>query len=421
MQGTSETRMNDTTRPSWPTLDELVRSLRSLEAGGHCRVGSIGNSFEGREIPLATVTDFSVDDEDKEAVILLAGEHGDEKSGSTSMLRIAEWLCGEDPRAAAIRRTQTVHVLPVANPDGYAIHKGFTAQDVDLYVGFSLTEEPASPEARAVWRFVEATVPDAFVNLHGGRFENTMRSFLNNTVTAFHPEIAEAMDTAADEAGWPQPRNREFEQFPAIGDPLSRVARPGRPAVPFSSNVAAAAKKFHTLSVLMHTDGEEECVVRLQRLLEFGSSCWPTEHYPGYPNRVLGAQGNALLTAFGSTPGARRRSRAELARNIDGLSLLAASCPPGRGIAVLHRRTKPFIHHGACVRLRIPGGSKLGSVTLNGDRLERSEGHGYLQWEDPRWSVVQVNILQGWPEGSTRALGGDTLPADIAVVMLEYR
>lgn len=413
--------MNDTIATSWPTLEELVRSLQSLQGGGFCQAGSIGRSSEGREIPLATVTDFSIDEEHKETAILLAGEHGDEKSGTTSMLRVAEWLCSNDPRASEIRRTQTVHVLPVVNPDGYAIHKGFTAQDVDLYVGFSLTEEPASPEARAVWQFVEACVPDVFVNLHGGRFENTMRSFLNNTVTAFHPEIAELMDAAADDAGWPQPRNAEFEQFPAIGDPLSRVARPGRPAVPFSSNVAAAAKKFHTLSVLMHTDAEEECVVRLQRLLELGSSRWPTEHYPGYPNRVLGAQGNALLTACGSTPGARRRSRAEIARNIDGLALLAASCPPGRGIAVLHRRTKPYVHHGAAVRLRIPKGSKLASVTLNGDRLERSEGHGYLQWEDPRWSVVQVNILEGWPAASTRALGGDTLPADIAVAMLDFR
>ena len=413
--------MNDTITAPRPTLDELARSLRSLETGGHCRIGSIGRSSEGREIPLGTITDSTVEDEDKEAAILLAGEHGDEKSGTTSMLRIAEWLCGDDPRAAQIRRTQTVHVLPVVNPDGYAIHKGFTAQDIDLYVGFSPTGELPSAEAQAVWRFVEDCIPDVLVNLHGGRFENTMRSFLNNTVTAFHPEIAEAMDAAADAAGWPQPRNSEFEQFPAIGDPLSRVERPGRPAVPFSSNVAAAAKKFHTLSVLMHTDGEEECVVRLQRLLEFGSSCWPTERYAGYPNRVLGAQGNALLTAYGRTPGARRRSRAELARNIDGLSLLAASCPPGRGIAVLHRRTKPFIHHGAGVRLRIPKNSTLTSVTLNGERLERSEGHGYLQWKDPRWSVVQVNLLEGWPAASTRALGGDTLPADIAVVMLEFR
>jgi len=404
----------------WPSLEEIRNHLHRLEETGLCAVASIGLSSQGQEIPLATVTDSHISEDDKEICILLAGEHGDEKSGATSMLQLLDWLVTDDPRAVAARRAQTVHVLPCVNVDGYLINRGFTAQNVDLYVGFSVTEAPASPEARAVWNLVERVVPDMFVNVHGGRFENTQRPFLNNTVAAFHQEIAEQMDVAADAAGWSQGRNSEFEQFPNVADPLSRIERPGRPAVPFSSNVAAAAKKFHTLSILMHTDGEEECVIRLQKLLEFGSSRWPTEYYPGYPNRILGAQGTGLLSVCGTTPGERRRSRAELCRNIDGLALLAASCLPGRGIHVLHRRTKPFIHHGAAVRFRIPKGSTTSDVRLNGDLLGPSEAHGYLQWDDPRWTIVQVNILKGWPAGSTRALGGDTLPADIAVLMLEY-
>lgn len=404
----------------WPSLEQLWNHLHRLKETRHCTVRSLGKSAQGRDIPLATVTDPAVADENKEVCILLAGEHGDEKSGPTSMLRLADWLVGGDALAAQVRRTQIVHIVPAVNVDGYEIDRGFTAQDVDLYVAFSVTEAPTAPEAKAVWDLVEETVPDAFVNLHGGRFEDTRRPFLNNTVAAFHPEIAEMMDLAADATGFPQGRNGEFEQFPNIADPLSRIARPGRPAVPFSSNVAAAAKKFHTLSVLMHTDGEDECVVRLKKLLEVGSARWPTEYYVGYPNRILGAQGVGLLAACGRTPRERRQSRAELSRNIEGLALLAASCAPGRDILVLHRRTKPFIHHGAAIRFRIPKGSAVRSLTLNGDRLPRSEGHGYLQWEDPRWSVVQVNILQGWPAGSTRAMGGDTLPADISVLMLDY-
>jgi hypothetical protein len=404
-----------------PSLEQLWNELHRLAEFGHCKVRSLGKSSQGRDIPLLTVTDPAVADENKEVCILLAGEHGDEKSGPTSMLRLAEWLASRDSLAGEVRRTQVVHIIPAVNVDGYVIDRGFTAQDVDLYVAFSVSETPTCPEARAVWELVEETVPDAFVNLHGGRFEDTRRPFLNNTVAAFHDEVAEMMDLAADAAGFPQGRNHEFEEFPRIPDPLSRIARPGRPAVPFSSNVAAAAKKFHTLSVLMHTDGEDECVARLKKLLEIGSTRWPTEHYPGYPNRILGAQGVGLLSACGSTPAERRRSRAELCRNIEGLALLAASCAPGRDLLVLHRRTKPYIHHGAAVRFRIPKGSTVRSFTLNGDALSESEAHGYVQWEDPRWSVVQANILQGWPAGSTRAIGGDTLPADIAVLMLDYR
>lgn len=404
----------------WPSLEEVWAHLRDAERTGFCKVQSIGKSVEARDIPVATVTDSAVADDDKEVCILLAGEHGDEKSGVTSMLRMLDWLLSDDARAVAARRKQTVHILPCVNVDGYVVNKGFTAQDVDLYVAFSPDSPSAAPEAKAVWDFVERTVPDVFVNLHGGRFEDTQRPFLTNTVTAFHPSIAEQMDLAADEGGWPQGREWEFEHFPAIPDSLSRIERPGRPAVPFSSNIAAAAKKFHTLSVLMHTDTEEECVLRLQKLIEIGNSAWSTEHYTGYPNRILRAQGCGLLSVCGRTPGQRRRSRTELSANLDGLFLLSASCPVGRAILVLHRRTKPFIHHGASIRFRIPRGSKVKELRLNGDLLSPSEGHGYVEWQDPRWSVVQANLLESWPSFSTRAKGGDTIPADIAVLILEY-
>lgn len=405
-------------KKEWPTLDKIWEQLHRHEKKGLGTIEVIGKSAEGLEIPMFKATNPDVPDDDKEIIVTLAGEHGDEVTGPTMHMMLLDWLASDG--GTEVLRTQVVMVIPCINVDGFTQCVGFTSEDVDLFVGFSLEGPPVSAEARAVWEVIERYIPDAFVNVHGGRFDELRHALLSKTVTSFHPEIAEMMDLAADEEGWPQGRNTEFEVFPAPGDLLSREDRPGRPAVPFSSNMSYTAKKYHTLSCLMHVDDEREGLPRLKKLLQIGSSRWPTEYYRGYPNRIMKYQGVGLLSACGKTAAQRRASRAELRENSDGLFLLSQPCRPGTDILVLHRRTKPFIRHGAGIRFRIPKGSKIRQVIFNEQEMKLSEDHGYFSWDDPRWTVVQVNILQGWAEGSTRARAGDTIPSDLAFVMVKY-
>jgi hypothetical protein len=405
-------------KQEWPTLDELWNALRRHAEKGLGTLEVIGKSAEGREIPMFIATDRTVADDNKEIILTLSGEHGDEVSAINMHLMLLDWLTTKE--AADILRTQIVMVIPCVNVDGYTRCEGLTSQTVDLFVGFASEGQPLSPEAVAVLSVIDRYKPDALVNTHSGRYDNLRHSLLQKTMSAFHPEIAEMMNLAADEEGWPQGRDSEFELFPAPGDPLSRISRPGRPAVPFSSNMSYTAKKYHTLSILMHADDPREGVPRLKKLLQIGSSRWPTEYYKGYPNRIMKHQSIGLICACGKTASQRRASRVELTENSDGLFLLGQPYRPGSDVLILHRRTKPFIRHGAGIRFRIPKGSKVRKVTFNDEEMSQSEDHGYFVWDDPRWTVVQVNILKGWPEGSTRAKAGDTLPADLAVVHVKY-
>jgi murein tripeptide amidase MpaA len=99
------------------TLDAWVSEFPPL-----CRVGSIGTSYEGREIPLVTVTDHEAGPpEEKPAVFLHAQIHAMEFTGTTAALALLDRLLhgfGEDARVTEALRTRAFYVVPRVNPDG---------------------------------------------------------------------------------------------------------------------------------------------------------------------------------------------------------------------------------------------------------------------------------------------------------------
>jgi hypothetical protein len=56
-------------------------------------------------------------------------------------------------------------------------------------------------------------------------------------------------------------------------------------------------------------------------LLQIGNETWPGEHAPGYPTRVVMSNTHAMLTAYGATAEARRKSRVELWNKLAQLTL----------------------------------------------------------------------------------------------------
>jgi murein tripeptide amidase MpaA len=87
-----------------------------------CQVESIGKSYEGREIPLATVTNLATGrPEEKPAIIVHAQIHASEFTGTTAALNLLDRLLygyGNDERITHALDTRTFYVLPRVNPDG---------------------------------------------------------------------------------------------------------------------------------------------------------------------------------------------------------------------------------------------------------------------------------------------------------------
>ncbi len=103
--------------PTWKFIDygEMRRELAHIERISHGRVDVevAGKSNRGRSIFTATVGTG-------DKVLLVTSEiHGNEKTGTTALLRILKWLgTSGSPEAKRLRRTITFVAVPKINPDG---------------------------------------------------------------------------------------------------------------------------------------------------------------------------------------------------------------------------------------------------------------------------------------------------------------
>ncbi len=104
--------------------DELTRELQALAAEhpGLLRIESIGRSFEGRDIWLATATRFdSGADRDKPALWVDGNIHAAEVAGSMACLYLLHHLVtqhGKDDEVTRCLETRVFYVCPRLNPDG---------------------------------------------------------------------------------------------------------------------------------------------------------------------------------------------------------------------------------------------------------------------------------------------------------------
>ena len=104
--------------------DELTDTLRAWadEAPQLCNVESIGTSFEGRDIWLATITNGATGPAlEKPGFMIEANIHALEVTGATAALHLIDRLLtgyGSDERVTRVLDTRVFYVVPRLNPDG---------------------------------------------------------------------------------------------------------------------------------------------------------------------------------------------------------------------------------------------------------------------------------------------------------------
>jgi murein tripeptide amidase MpaA len=104
--------------------DELTEILESWaqERPELFRLGSIGRSYEGRDIWLATITNVETGaDLEKPALLIEANIHAIEVTGATAALHLIHRLLsgyGSDERVTRALDTRVFYVVPRLNPDG---------------------------------------------------------------------------------------------------------------------------------------------------------------------------------------------------------------------------------------------------------------------------------------------------------------
>ncbi len=102
-------------------IGEIGRRLQAAHPNT-CRLSSIGKSFQGREMWLLTVTDFTKGDADRKPAMYIDGNiHSNEVQGTEFSLYTAWYLCemqGQNAWVDSLLATRTLYIVPTINPDG---------------------------------------------------------------------------------------------------------------------------------------------------------------------------------------------------------------------------------------------------------------------------------------------------------------
>ena len=326
------------------TLQEYEATMEywSERHTGVLRVERVGESVEKMPIFLLKITDSTVPDEDKQVCLVTALHGGPERSGTTTVLHLAEWLLGDSEEAAETRRRQVLLLMPIVNPYAFFVSDRFgTSSGMNPYGGgdenwdlenLSFKALEKVPEIRAVFSVMDRYRPEVHADVHGTglqeypvdklgdrlsyrgqtMFESTGSAYSNFVLRSWDPRISDAMIQAGVDAGYGSDRAEADAQRafwgPAL-DPLSGRLWRGRPRF-YTAQYGYA--RYHTLQTVLEVGWEEAGAARLKGLLRIGNGSWQGQPIPGYPvNRVKSFTGH-YVTAWGRTAAERRRSRVEL-------------------------------------------------------------------------------------------------------------
>ena len=112
---------DDLTFECYRSYDEVTQFLQDAAAShaGLARLASMGKSFEGRELWVLTVTDFSTGPpEDKPGIWIDGGVDSDEVVATEAALGLVHrLLTSDDPEVVHLRQTRVFYIAPNVIPD----------------------------------------------------------------------------------------------------------------------------------------------------------------------------------------------------------------------------------------------------------------------------------------------------------------
>jgi carboxypeptidase T len=103
--------------------NELMAAIRNMASENPelVRLGTLGKSLEGRDIPLVTFS-TAADDKSLPATFFMGGHHAREHVSIETALNLTLYLAREykagNPRVVNLLNSRTVYIAPIINPDG---------------------------------------------------------------------------------------------------------------------------------------------------------------------------------------------------------------------------------------------------------------------------------------------------------------
>ena len=304
-----------------------------------------GEAHNGMPIFLLKITDSNVPDADKQVVMISALHGGPERSGSTTILKLVEWLLDDSALAKETRRKQVVLLMPIINPYAFFVTERFgNKEGIEVYdpqlkwwdlKTLKLTAPEKTPEIAAFVSVMDEYQPEMHLDLHGTglqgfrpielpadrhmrqgltMFEVSACSYSNCGVRPWDPRVTDAMVRAGNEAGYGSDRAEADGQrvfWSPDNDPLrDRLWIPPRPDR--FRTMFYSYMKYHTMISTTEIGWEQSGVARVGGILALGNQPWLYEKDSGYPVSRVRARAGRFVTSYGQTAMQRRESRVEL-------------------------------------------------------------------------------------------------------------
>lgn len=157
------------------TIDQYDAFRAPLADHPFVAVEDIGDSVQGRDIWMYTVTNTTVPDAGKERIWIHNCVHPAENTGYFVMEGLFTWLASGTPAANEFLSHTILNIVPMANPDGNALGNYRTnANGVNLENEWSFPYDSTQPEIVALRTKIEE-----FMGTEGNPGSNPIRALLN--------------------------------------------------------------------------------------------------------------------------------------------------------------------------------------------------------------------------------------------------
>jgi len=329
------------------TLEEYDATLKFWQQQ-HPKILDVertGLSLEGLGLYLLKITDPELPSEDKQVCLITSLHGGPERSGTTTILHLIEWLLGDSPASKETRRKQVILITPINHPLAFFETDRFlNASKIDPYTGggpqywdlekLEYKAAEKTPEVKTVLDIVDRWQPDVHVDVHGTglqeypddqlgdrtryqgqiMFEVTGSAYSNYALRPWDWRVTEAIIQAGVAAGYPSDRFEADGQRSFHGPVMNPIADRTWRGQPNFYTAQYGYAKYHTMVMAFEVGWEQSGVARLKGLLHIGNNRWQQEPNAGYPvDRIKPFIGH-FVTSWGRNASERRRSRVELWR-----------------------------------------------------------------------------------------------------------
>ena len=103
------------------TFTKLSKFIESINENPYIQVSQLCKSLSGLDVPLITLTNFEMDDENKEYIVISARVHPGETHGSWMMEGFISYLLSNAKSAKFLRDSVLFKIIPMLNPDGVVV------------------------------------------------------------------------------------------------------------------------------------------------------------------------------------------------------------------------------------------------------------------------------------------------------------